>query len=164
MHRFEPVLYCLLAPSRKSSSYACPMPNRSRLLHGCKSREDFHRALLHWQRRYGLNLNHLWHSNSPRIEFRYHQGTLSVDKARHWVRLVNRLVEHSVTRNCQAARCQVNNDRSGFETFRYTIGLRSNAGIYRKIDPALKETSKFLLRRWKQFNQPNASEEISSDE
>lgn len=167
IHRFEPVLYGLLAPSRRESSYASPMPNRSRLLHGCKTREDFHRALFTWQRRYGFNLIHLWQQEAqggPRIEFRYHQGTLCPDKARHWVRLVNRLVEHAVTRNCQASRTQVNNTRSGFETFRYTIGLRSNAGIYRKVDPELKETSKFLLKRWKQFNMPNTDGEISSEE
>ena len=72
-------------------------------------------------------------------------------KARHWLRLVNRLIAHAVARNCQAARKQTENNRQGFETFRHTIGLRSNHKIYPKISPELKESSRFLLKRWQHF-------------
>lgn len=151
MHRFEPVVYGLVAPSRRHSGYAAAMPDRARLLHGCRSLRCFQRALGHWQRTCGLNLTHLFEPQ-PRIEFRYHQGTLDAEKARHWMHLVNRLVEHAVTRNCQAARQQVSNDRKGLDALRYTVGLRSNAGIYAKVAPELRQTSKYLLRRWKAFH------------
>ena len=103
MHRFEPVIYGLVAPSRRENGYARALENRARLLHGCRSMTSFRRALNGWNRQSGLNLTHLFEPE-PRIEFRYHQGTLDANKARHWMRLVNRLVEHSVTRSCQAAR------------------------------------------------------------
>ena len=47
-------------------------------------------------------------AGTPRIEFRYHSGTLDgEEKAHQWMRLVNRLVEHAVTRNCQASKRKV---------------------------------------------------------
>jgi len=156
IHRFEPVIFGLVAPSRRENGYARALDDHSRRFHGCRSRSSYYRALQGWQRERGLNLIHLFETE-PRIEFRYHQGTLDANKARHWMRLLNRLVEHSVTRSCQAARQQVQNNRKGFDAFRYTIGLRSNAGIYSKVCPELKETSKYLLKRWKHLNQ----EEIS---
>ena len=158
MHRFEPVIYSLVAPSRRSNGYAQPMPDRTRLLHGCRSLRCFKRALAHWHRRCGLNLTHVFEP-APRVEFRYHHGTLSAEKARHWMRLLNRLVEHSVTRSCQAAKEQVQPDRKGLDAFRYTVGLRSNAGIYSKVSPELRETSKFFLRRWQEFNEGAISSE-----
>jgi len=156
IHRFEPVIFGLVAPSRRENGYARALDDHSRRFHGCRSRSSYYRALQGWQRERGLNLIHLFETE-PRIELRYHQGTLDANKARHWMRLLNRLVEHSVTRSCQAARQQVQNNRKGFDAFRYTIGLRSNAGIYSKVCPELKETSKYLLKRWKHLNQ----EEIS---
>lgn len=151
VHRFEPVLYGLVAPSRRTNGYARPMEDRARLLHGCRSLTCLHRALSHWNRQSGLNLTHLF-GPEPRIEFRYHGGTLDAAKARQWMRLVNRLVEHSVTRSCQAARQQVACDRKGLDAFRYTIGLRPNAGIYSKVAPELRETSRYMLRRWQTLN------------
>lgn len=156
VHRFEPVLYGLVAPSRRENGYARPMEDRARLLHGCRSHTAYRRALSGWDRQTGLNLTHLFDS-APRIEFRYHHGTLDADKARHWMRLVNRLVEHSVTRACQAARQQTVPDRKGFDAMRYTIGLRSNAGIYAKVAPELRDTSRFLLKRFKALNPPGSS-------
>ena len=157
IHRFEPVIYSLVAPSRRSNGYAQPMPDRTRLLHGCRSLRCFQRALSHWDRRCGLNLTHVF-EEEPRVEFRYHHGTLCVEKARHWRNLVLRLVDHATTRSCQAARQQVAPDRQGLDAFRYTIGLRSNQGIYSKVDADLRQTSKYLLRRWKEFNHVSREE------
>lgn len=150
-HRFEPVIYGLVAQSRQNNGYARRMPDRSRHLHGCRSRRSFERALRGWNRQCGLNLTHV-DKAQPRVEFRYHQGTLDPEKARYWMRFVNRLVEHAVARNCQAAAEQVANTRKGLDALRYTIGLRSNAGIYPKVSAELRETSKYLLQRWKHFN------------
>ena len=155
-HRFEPVLYGLIASSRRTCGFAKPLPNRPRLFHNCRGIRSFQRALSSWERHCGLNLTNLW-AQDPHIEFRYHQGTLDAEKARHWLRLLNRLVEHSVVRNCQAASEPVECNRKGFEAMRYTIGLRPNAGIYKSVAPEFKETSRFLLRRWRQFNEPDVS-------
>lgn len=127
------------------------MPDRARLLHGCRKLDCFKRALTGWDRRYGINFVHLWNPH-PRIELRYHQGTMNVERARHWFRLWNRILEHAITRNCQAGK-QVRNNRKSFDALRYTVGLRSNAGIYSKVSPELRETSKYLLKRWRQFNE-----------
>ena len=92
IHRFQPLMYAIVSPSRLGNGYARPIPlESSRLLHGCKTRESFRRNLSNWDRQCGLNLTHVFEP-APRIEFRYHQGTLDVEKARHWLRLLNRLV------------------------------------------------------------------------
>ena len=165
MHRFEPLLYGLMAPSRREASgYSAPMPDKSRLLHGCRSMRAFRNALSGWERRFGTNLVHLW-EDEPRIEFRYHHGTLDSEKSRHWIRLLNRLVEHAVTRNCQAADKQVSNSRASLDSMRWTVGLRANAGIYAKIaSPELKQTSKYLLTRWKKLNTPVVSGDIGAED
>ena len=107
---------------------------------------------MNWDRHRGLNLIHVFEpSPSPRIEFRWHHGTLDADKARHWLRFLNRLVEHAMTRNCQAARKQVEPSLPAFDNFLMTIGLRSNTGIYAKVSPELRETAKYLRRRFQHF-------------
>ena len=153
MHRFEPIIYGLVAPSRLTNDFCRPMPDRSRLLHGCRTKRCFQRALGHWERYYGLNLTHIF-APEPHIEMRYSQSTLDSEKARHWLRLCLQLVEHAVTRNCQAADQPAQNTRKDFDNLRYSIGLKSNAGIYAKVGDELKETGKFLLKRWKHFNEP----------
>lgn len=153
VHRFEPVVFGLCAPSRRTNGFSRPMPDRSRMLHGCRTLRAYRTALGRWERYYGLNLTTIFDS-SPHVEFRYHQGTLDPEKARHWLRLCLQLVQHAATRNCQAAQRQAENTRKDFDNFRYSIGLKSNAGIYSKVSDELKETGRFLLRRWRHFNEP----------
>jgi len=152
MHRFEPVVYGLVSQSRRNpSGYSSPLPGQSRMFHGCSGVRSFRKILSGFERRFGLNLTHVL-EEKPHVEFRYHQGTLDVEKARHWLRLCLQLTQHAVTRNCAAAEKQTCNDRKGFDALRYTIGLKSNAGIYAKVCDELKETSRYLLRRWNAFN------------
>ena len=160
VHKYEPVIYGLVAPSRMDNGYARPMPDHARLLHGCSTFADYMDVLRRWDRHRGLNLIHAVDSE-PRLEFRYHGGTLDTAKARHWMRLLNRLVEHGVSRNCQAGE-QIVNGRKAFDSFRSTIGLRSHPGIYAKVSPELRETSKYLLKRWKNFNIPTSGDDESS--
>ena len=56
IHRFDGILFGLVAPSRKTCGYAKPLPNHSRLLHRCRGIRPFQRALAGWDRHYGLNL------------------------------------------------------------------------------------------------------------
>jgi hypothetical protein len=145
MHRFEPVIIDgLLAPSRRQNGYCCRLEDRSRLLHSCHSLASFRRALAHWDRRHGLNLTHIFEEN-PHLEFRYHQATLSPEKARHWLRFCLQMVQHAVTRNCQAAKEQVPCTRQGLEKLLITTGLKSNSGIYQKVSKELRETGRYLL-------------------
>lgn len=152
IHKYEPVIYGLVSPSRRSpSGHSMPLSDETKRLHWCRSRQCYQQAIYPWSRRTGLNLNHVL-SNSPRIEFRYHQGTLDVDKARHWYRLMVRLVDHATTRSCQAStKGQVPNTRKGFDSFRHCIGLRTHPGIYSQVDSDLRETSRYLLMRHKHF-------------
>ncbi|QNN21762.1 hypothetical protein HED60_05575 [Planctomycetales bacterium ZRK34] len=159
VHKYEPIIYGVVAPSRRQNGYARSMTDHPRLLHGCQKFQDYMDVLHRWDRHHGLNLTHAL-ASEPRIEFRYHAGTLDVAKARHWMRLLNRLVEHAVSRNCQAG-AQVENSRKAFDAFRSTVGLRSHPGIYGKVSPELRETSKYLLRRWRQFNSPASGEDES---
>jgi len=154
MHRFEPVVYGLVAYSRRSTfGYSSPLPNQPRIFHGCSGIRSFRKILSGFERRFGLNLTHVL-EEKPHVEFRYHQGTLDIEKARHWLRFCLQITQHAVTRNCAAADKQTLSDRKGFDALRYTIGLKSNAGIYSKVSDELKETSRYLLKRWNAFNIP----------
>ena len=152
IHRFEPLIYSLVAPSRRQNRYVRPIrAEASRKLHHCRTLRCFRMALADGSREDGLNLTHVF-DTIPRIEFRWHHGTLDPEKARHWLRFLNRLLEHSVTRNCQAAKRQVKPSMPAFDNFLMTIGFRSNSGIYTKVAPELRETGKYLRRRFKHFN------------
>ena len=152
-HRFEPVIYGLLPPSRKNNGYARAIAaDRSRSLHGCRSWRCFEQALTRWDRHCGLNLIHLFDRNGPRIELRYHGGTLDPEKARHWLRFCLQMVQHACNRNCQATREQTTNDRNGLENLLMSCGFKVNSGIYQKVCPELRETGKYLIKRWKHFN------------
>lgn len=148
--RIEPIVFRLLAPSRRSNSYCAAMGSTPDLK-SCKTLADFHQRLFGTSRYSGLNLTHVT-GTSPRVEFRHHQGTLDASKARHWLRFLLQVTQHAVTRNCQSFDEPLTNDRDGFERMATAIGLRVNSKIYRKVSPELSETASYLLRRWKHFN------------
>ena len=150
-HRFEPVILGLLPPSRRANRFCRPMPDRAKLLHGCKTLNCFARVLSGMDRYHGLNWNHVCDS-APRVEFRYHSGTLETPKARHWLRFCLHMTQHAVNRNCQAASEQVINDRHGLEKLLVSCGFKCNHGIYATVAPELRQTGKYLLKRWKALN------------
>ena len=152
--RVEPILFALVPPSRKTCGFCQPMPHAPRLLHGCRGIRSFRNRLANWNRYYGLNLQPLW-GPEPNVEFRHGAATLNPEKARHWVRLLTRIVDHAVVRNCQTAEKPMECTRKGFEAMRYTLGLRSNQGIYVRTE--FRDTSSYLLRRWKHFNEPQST-------
>ena len=151
IHRFEGVIYGLVAPSRRGNSACRPLPPASKYLHGANSARNIRKRLSTLDRYYGLNTTHLW-TDSPRIELRYGSGTIETEKARHWARFCCRLVDHACTRTCQAAPASLPNDRQSLERLLVTVGLKVNSKVYANITPELRETGKFLLKRWKQFN------------
>jgi hypothetical protein len=159
--RAEPVIYGLLAPSRRLNNYCMPLAGRLPDLRPCKTVADYRERLLGVSRYYGCNLTHAT-GDSPRVEYRWHQGTLDAAKARHWLRFLLQLTEHAVTRNCQALAEPLVNDRQGFERLATAIGLRVNSKIYRQVSPELVETAGYLLRRWKQFNVRPAAQPVTS--
>ena len=155
IHRFDNCIFSVVAPSRRTCGYAQPIPHQAKYLHGCRTLACFRRALTGWDRRTALNLTHVF-EDSPHVEYRYHQGTLDADKARHWLRMCLQLTEHSVKRNCQATTKQVENSRSGLERLLVSCGFKVNAGIYAQVSPELRETGRYLLKRYKAFNGPQS--------
>jgi len=155
-HRFEPVIYGLVAPSRSNNHYARAMPpEKAKFLHACRSTDTLCRQIPQLHCKNGLNLSHICSgrhlSSNPRVEFRYHHGTLSPIKARHWTRFCLAMVEHAVTRNCQSS-SQVENSRRGLERLLVSCGFKVNNQIYGKVSPELRETGKWLIQRWRHFN------------
>jgi hypothetical protein len=153
IHRFESVIYGLVAPSRRGNNFCRPLPPATKFLHGANSLRTIKQRLSQFDRYYGLNLTHLW-EDSPRVELRYGSGTLESDKARHWARFCTRLVDHAVTRTCQASPSPLENTRKSLERMLVSIGLKVNSKVYATVAPELRETGRFVLKRWKQFNGP----------
>jgi hypothetical protein len=149
--RIEPIIYGLVAPSRRQSTYCCPLGSDVPQFKRCKTLDDLSSSLSGWSRYRGLNLTNAA-STAPRVEYRYHHGTLDVDKARHWLRLLLQVTEHAITRNCQSLPEPLPNTRQGFERMATAVGMRVNSKIYRSVSAELAETASYLLRRWKHFN------------
>ncbi len=147
--KFQDVIFGLVAPSRRQNGYARPISYNSRLLK-CRSLRSYQRELRSTNRNQALNLTHIA-SGDYRVEYRWHQGTLDANKARHWRNFCLRLVEHAATRNSQASDA-LPNDRKSLQRLLVSCGFLVNAGIYSKVSPELRETGKYLLQRWKHFN------------
>jgi len=151
LHRFEPIVYGLVAESRRTGHYARPMLDQPALLNGCKTLSSISTAMARFPRTNGFNVIHLFDSD-PRWESRYHGGTLDVDKARHWLRFMLRISDHSSMRVCKAAKSQHPNNRESIDKMLVTLGLKVNSRVYAQVSPELRDTGKFLLRRWKELN------------
>ena len=154
--RFESVIFGLVAPSRSNNIYTLPILIESvQRLKGCKAHRSIRNALRDIHPKSGLNLTHLFLGNAlsgnPRIEIRYHQGTLDPNKARHWVRFCLQMIQHACTRNCQFS-AQVENNRQGLEKLLIACGFKVNSKIYNKVSSELRATGKYLINRWKKFN------------
>jgi hypothetical protein len=160
-HRCEPVFFGLVAPSRRDNSYCKPMPSPSKFFHTCCTIKECQNALIlvGYDRYWGFNLTHAFGS-TPRIEFRQHQGSLDFEKLRHWRNLCLRLVDHSLQRNCKAAPKPLVNDKASLMRMLVTLGLKPNTRVFKTVDPELRETGRFLLRRWKQLNAQRRTVEV----
>lgn len=150
-HRFDQVIFALVAPSRRQNRFCQRMPEQTKLLHNANSRRALARTLERYDRYQALNLTHVL-DDAPRIEFRHMHGTLDPTKARHWLRFLLRLVDHAVQRSCQAAPSPLPNTRRNLEKLLVTVGLKVNTRVYGTVDAELRETGKWVLRTWKKFN------------
>jgi Putative amidoligase enzyme len=153
--RFHPVLYGLVSPSRVSNTY-CRPPQRDEaiMFDRCGSYGSLCSKLNRVDRYNGLNLTNLANRDRMTVEWRTHSGTTEWSKIRSWVLATQRWVEHAVKRSCQYKPEPVANTRAGLNALLVTTGLKSNSRIYRKVDKDLREVGKYLLRRWKHFNEP----------
>ena len=155
VHRFENVIFGLVSPSRRDNSYCRPLADVSKLLHNCRKLPCFELALGRFERYQALNWSNLFDScGSRRIEVRHHQGTLDAIKALHWARFCTQLVNHAATRSCQASPEQIPATKDGLRKLLTTCGFRVNTKVYSKVCPELRQTGRYLLKRWKQLNGP----------
>lgn len=151
MHRFDEVVFGLVAPSRRGNSYCRRMPPASKLLHGIYGKRSLRQRLGQYDRYQALNLTHIFEDH-PHIEFRHHHGTLEPTKARNWLRFCLALVQHAVTRSCQSAPAPLPNDRKSLEAMLITTGLKVNTRVYSQVSPELRETGAYILSTWKKFH------------
>jgi hypothetical protein len=149
-YRFEPVIFGLVPPSRRTCGYARTIPDLREHWSRCRSMRCYRRLLNGWDRYVGLNASHLTGDN-PRVEFRWAGGSLNGGRILHWVAFLNRLMDCAFTRNCQTPREQVANTRHGLQKTLVTLGLLTNTRVW-KVAADLAPTRRFLIQRWKHFN------------
>ncbi len=154
-HRFEAVVFGLVAPSRRDNQYCKRLPNKAKLLHPCTRLQQFSQVLnsAGLERYWAFNLTHLF-GGSPRIEFRHHHGSLDFDKLLHWKNLCLRLIDHAIQRTCKASPNPLPNDKASMLRMLVTLGMKPNTRVFPKVDPELRATGRFLLRRWQKLNPP----------
>jgi len=152
-HRFEAVVFGLVAPSRRDNQYCKHLPSKSKLLHSCSRLEHFGRVLnlAGLERYWAFNLTHLF-GDAPRIEFRHHHGSLDFEKLMHWRNLCLRLIDHSIQRSCKATTAPLPNDLASMKRMLVTLGMKPNTRVFPKVDADLRATGRFLLRRWQTLN------------
>ncbi len=162
-HRFEAVVFGLVAPSRRDNQYCKRLPNKTKLLHPCTRLQHFSQVLnsAGLERYWAFNMTHLF-GGAPRIEFRHHHGSLDFEKILHWKNLCLRLIDHSIQRNCKASPSPLPNDKASMLRMLVTLGMKPNTRVFPKVDPELRATGRFLLRRWQILN-PQAPSADSQD-
>lgn len=154
--RFHPVMFGLVAPSRKSSAYCVPpRPDEARQFDNCTTYTKLCGKLGRMHRYAGLNLTNLLMQDRMTVEWRLHSASTDARKILNWVLATQRWVEHAVTRNCHYKPEPVPNTRAGLNALLVSSGLKGNSRVY-KVEMELRQVGKYLLRRWKQFNVPEA--------
>ncbi len=152
--RFHRIMYGLVASSRQSHMYCRPpQRNEATIFDNCTSYASLREKLRGWERYNGLNLVNLANPDRMTVEWRIHGGTTDWSKIRAWVMATQRWVEHAVKRSCHFKAEPIDNTQTGLNALLVTTGLKSNSRIYRKVSKDLREIAKYLLKRWKQFNQ-----------
>ena len=156
--RFHPILYGVVAPSRKTSQY-CRIPQQQDVTRFSSSTtyDQLRGELNRCDRFSGLNLTNLTNAERRTVEWRIHSGTTDLSKIKSWVLATQRLIEHAVARNCHYKPEPIANTQAGLNALLTTTGLKPNSRIYQNVDKELRRVGKFLLRRWKHFNLPHYS-------
>lgn len=161
--RFHEVLFGLVSPSRKTNQYCRPpTEDQATLFDKVRTYEDLCDELDGCSRYGGLNFVNLANRYRMTVEWRFHSGTTDWSKIRAWVLATQRWVEHAASRSCHHRAQPAANTRAGLNALLLSTGLKPNSRIYRKIDKELRGVGRFLLRRWKHFNQPEESKKWMS--
>ena len=153
--RFHPILYGVVAPSRRSCHY-CRVPQQqdAARFSGITTYERLCGELNHCDRFSGLNLTNLTNPDRRTVEWRMHSGTTEWAKIKSWVLASQRFIEHAITRSCHFRPQPIENTQAGLNSLLVTTGLKPNSRIYSKVDKELRQVGKYLLKRWKHFNLP----------
>lgn len=159
-HRFQNPIFGLVAPSRRNNRYCHAFASPPKLLHGCRQLSEFgsHLDLAGMDRYCAFNMTHLFGAG-PRIEFRHHHGSLDFEKLKHWRNLCLRLIDHSIQRTCKASPTQLPNDKASLLRMLVTLGLKPNTRVFSKVEPELRATGRFLIRRWNRLNKRSQESE-----
>ena len=153
--RFHPVMYALVAPSRKSNQYCRPPQiEDARRFDRVYLFASICRELQSVDRYHGLNLTNLAKQDRMTVEWRLHGGTTEWEKVKAWVLATQRWTEHAVKRSCHLKPEPVPNSQQGLNALLTTTGLKPNSRIYNKVDKELRQVGRLLLKRWKHFNLP----------
>lgn len=152
--RYHKVIYGLVAPSRHSNTYCRPpQQNDAVRFDACHNFEQLRHKLDGCDRYSGLNLTNLTDVNRRTVEWRVHNGTTDWNKIGSWVLATQRWTVHAIHRSCQYRPEPVANSQAGLNSLLITTGLKPNNRVYQKVDKELRQAGRFLLRRWKHFNQ-----------
>jgi hypothetical protein len=153
--RFHPIMYALVAPSRKSNQYCRPPQiEDAKRFDRVYSYASLCRELQHVDRYHGLNFANLANRDRMTVEWRIYGGTTEWEKIKAWVLATQRWTEHAVKRSCHFKAETIANTQQGLNSLLMTTGLKPNSRIYRKVDKELRQVGRFLLKRWKHFNLP----------
>ncbi len=157
--RFHKVIYGLVPPSRISNTY-CRPPSQAEAqrFDSVRSFNDLCGVLRNANRNNGLNLANLSNLQRQTVEWRIHGGTTDWSKIKSWVLATQRWTEHSINRSCHYKPEPIENTQAGLNSLLVTTGLKPNNRIYSKVEKELRETGKYLLRRWKHFNVPQKTQ------
>lgn len=149
-YRYEPLIYGLLNPCRTNNEYALSLRDCPPDMFLNKDEQRTILKVLGWDPYRGINFQPLTYSSTnPRVEFRYHHGTLSIDEARHWMIFCLRLVEHACSHSCHAPRKQPHNNRQELNNLLITCGFKPNNRLYKEVSSEYRETGKYILKKWK---------------
>ena len=153
--RVHQIVFGLVAPSRRNNQYCRrPTPDEAVLFDSVRSYERLCAKLRRLDRYAALNFTNLLSPERQTVEFRVHQGTVDWQKLRAWVLFTQRLVEHAVARSCQLTPEPLKNSRAGLNAMLITVGLKPNSRIYGTVNKDLRQVGRYLLKRWRHFNQP----------
>lgn len=156
--RFHPLMYAVVAPSRRANTYCiAPRPEDARLYDNCTTYRKLCDKLSRANRYCGLNLTNLSNRERMTVEWRIHQGTTDWVKIKNWLMATQRWTEHAVTRNCHYKPDPMPNTRAGINNLLVVSGLKGNSRVYRP-EKELRDVGRFLLRRWKRFNSSQEQE------
>jgi len=153
--RSHKVIYGMVAPSRRANTYCvAPSSSDATRFDNVRSFSDLCSKLQACQRYSGLNLTNLSEPRRQTVEWRTHHGTTDWSKISAWLLATQRWVEHAVARNCHYKPEPLPNTREALNALLVATGLKINSRIYSKIEKPLRQAGRFLLKRWKSFNQP----------